>query len=84
MILKAFHEGCLLYFSNNELPGGDLDLPPPVLEGADSETAADALDGAMELDVENGNFKGKLWVFELMKDAQFSEKPHYVEFGTDT
>jgi len=81
MILKSFHQGCLEYFSNNELPGGDLDLPPPV---EDSETAADALDGALRLDSENGNFKGKLWVFELMKDETFLEKPHYVEFGTDS
>jgi len=65
----------------NELPAGDFDMPPPIEEG---ESAADALDGAQRLDHLNGNFKGKLWVFELMKDKTFPEKPMYVEFGTDT
>ena len=60
------------YFKNNELPGGDFDLPPPVTDG---ENAADAIDGAQRLDTENGFFKGKLWVFELMKDLTFEQKP---------
>jgi len=65
----------------NELPAGDFDLPPPI---ANSESAADALDGAQRLDADNGNFKGKIWVFELMKDLKFPEKPSFISFGTDT
>jgi len=65
----------------NELPSGDFELPPPIADGA---SAADVLDGAQRLDAENGVFKGKLWVFELMNDLEFLEKPMYVEFGPDT
>lgn len=81
ILLKKLHHGCEEYFKNNDLPAGEYELPPPV---TDSESAADAVDGALRLDTDNGIFKGKLWVFELMKDLTFVERPQYVEFGPDT
>jgi len=60
MMLKAFHHGCKDFFAKN-----DVDLVAPPLPSKPAEIVENNLD-VVELDVNNGAYKGSIWVFKML------------------
>lgn len=61
MMLKKFHNDCKVYFSKN-----DVDVKAPSLPSSKGDELPKNNLDIIDLDVNNGIYKGRMWVFKML------------------